>query len=288
MYITKTKREIIVSCPYNTDFIEESHKLKGKWLPGSKTWSFPLDQEQVVLLAVEKTFGRVPDQSILGWGSMTKADIIRCLVASIESNGRPVNYKIDKNSVRVYQISNQIGKSNSIYFDLSDDRYLSITIEFVNLSVAVMVKDIVTTFEKSEVNENYFVGLMVFERVTPSFLKVLIGIIDGSIYPHDPHTKLSPYQKGLLSEFIRWDMEKDNPMYRGIMNKRVFLKDKYNNELYGWTIDEVKQLLEFNDYDVKSIQKIKHENTEIEVVVCVGFAVKANGVAFAFDQEKMN
>lgn len=66
MYISKTKRKIIVSCPYNKDFIEESHKLKGKWLPGSKTWSFSLDQEQGVLLAVEKTFGRVPDQSILG------------------------------------------------------------------------------------------------------------------------------------------------------------------------------------------------------------------------------
>lgn len=217
---------------------------------------------------------------------MTKAEIIRYLEASIESNGRPVNYKIDKKSVRVYQISNQIGKSNSIYFDLSDDQYLSITIEFVNLSVAVMIKDIVTTFGQSEVNENYFVGSMVFERVSPSFLKVLIGIIDGSIYTHDPQTQLSPYQEGLLSEFIRWGKEKDNPLYRGIMNKRVFLKDKYNNELYGWTIDEVKLLLEFNGYDVKSIQKIRHDNTEIEVALCAGFAVKANGVAFAFDQDK--
>jgi hypothetical protein len=288
MYITKMKNKIIVSCPYDNEFTQQARTFKGKWLPVSKTWAFPLDQEKEILLAVEQIYGRIPNQSIVGWGSMNKIEIIRCLQATIEASDLPLNYSKDKQSVRVYQISNTIGKSNSIYFDLSDDRYLAITIEFVNLSASVLIKDIVATFEKSEVKDNYFVGMMIFEKVTPSFLSLLISIIDGSIYPHNPDTRLSPYEKGLLSEFLRWDKDKDSFMYRGIMSKRVRLKDQYNNELYNWTIDEVKQLLEFNGYNVKSVQMINHGNKETEVVVCEGFAVTANGVAFAFEQSKTN
>ncbi|MCA5014589.1 MULTISPECIES: hypothetical protein [unclassified Enterococcus] len=285
MYIAKLKNKIIVSCPYNKKFVDQAHKLKGKWLPVSKTWAFPFYQEKELLFTIESVYGKIPDRSIVGWGSMSKVEIVRCLQATIESSPRPLNFRMDKQSIRVYQIANELGKSNSIYFDLSDDRYLSITIEFVELSSAVVVEDLVTTFEKSEVNENYFVGMMIFEKVTPSFLRVLISIIDGSIYPHNPHTRLSPYEQGLLSEFLRWNKDKDSFMFRGIMNKRVRLKDQYNNELYDWTIDEVKQLLEFNGYHVKAVQMINHDNKETEVVVCEGFAVTANGVAFAFEQE---
>lgn len=285
MYIYKTNSKLYVSSPYNETFLEHARILNGKWKL-NKTWEFNVNQEAAVLNAVLQSYGTIPDKSVIGRGTLTKKEILNQIEYMVNSNKRPLNCKIDQNGATIYQVGEGISvphfNSRSIRFELQDKDYLVVTIDLVELNGSIVINDVVTAFEDSRNFINGFVGSIPFEKVTISLLETLLGIIDGSIFPHDTHFKFSPYFKGMLSEFLRWDIDRDNTLYRGIEHKRIFLEDKYGNRLTDWKIKEIQELLEFNNYKIHGIRKVKSDNKETEVILCDGFVVNSNGVAYAY------
>ncbi|PZL77478.1 hypothetical protein CI088_01365 [Enterococcus plantarum] len=280
MHVYKEGENIVVSSPYNAEFVKEANRLNGIWKSNNKTWLFNLKEEEAVLSALKKSYG-----SISGCDYMNKKEIISTLKLIVDSNSRPLNCKIDKDCVTIFEIGNGLcKKSKSIRFDLSDNQNMDILIDLVDLSPAVMVADIVTTFEQSRVVDHTFVGMFNYSRVTVPFLKMLVKIIDGSIYKHDVKIKINQFIKQQLNEFLNWYNDKDHSfMFRGIRDKYVRLKDKHGNDLIDWKIEEIKELLEHNEYKVISIEKITRNNQVTDLVICKGFAVTSSGVAFAYD-----
>lgn len=280
MYVYKEGEKIVVSSPYNAEFVKEANRLNGIWNSNNKTWLFDLKEEEAVLSALKKSYS-----SITGCDYMDKKEIISTLKLIVDSNSRPLNCTIDKDCVTIFEIGNGLcKKSKSIKFDLSDNQNMDIVIDLVDLSPAAMVTNIVTTFEQSKIVDHTFVGTFNYSRVTVPFLKMLVKIIDGSIYKHDVKTKINPFIKQQLNEFLKWYNDKDHPfLFRGIKDKYVRLKDKYGNDLIGWQVEEIKELLEYNGYKIISIKKITRNNKLSDVVICKGFAVTSNGVAFAYD-----